>query len=226
MKLHPPCIIIFLPLIFNLSVSHAQVPVHEEPRHRPVFQNSKIRILNVLLPPGDTTLYHIHHTPSLFIFLTSTAIGSQLQNGSPTQGKSVSGIFLFENLAPPNIRIHRVWNSDKDTLHVMDIELLSKDSAFTLEPINLPELSLVTDTNWIRAYRFKISAGHNFSLGDNNRAMILISLNASQVQINQSGKLLTQTIEPGTFFQIRKGRAFSLKNNINAPIQFALLELP
>jgi hypothetical protein len=55
----------FLVLILKLTNLSGQVPVHEEPRHHLVFQNKEIRILNVLVPPGDTTQYHIHTTPSL-----------------------------------------------------------------------------------------------------------------------------------------------------------------
>ena len=129
----------FLFLLLKLTNLQGQVavPVHEEPRHHPVYQDKEVRILNVLLPPGDTTLYHIHHTPSVFINFTSTLTGSQLQGGIASNGKSTAGRILFENLAPPNIRTHRVWNDDKDTFHVIDIELLYSDTGFLQKPLTL-----------------------------------------------------------------------------------------
>ncbi len=123
-----------------------QVVVHKEPLHLPVFQNKQVRILNVLMPPGDTSQYHIHHTPSLFIYFTTTATGSQLQGMQARSGKNPAGFIQFENLAAPNIRIHRVWNADTDTFHVMDIELLYKDSGFAQKPLTMPDLSLEIDT--------------------------------------------------------------------------------
>src|SRR3954469_18236609 len=124
--------LLILFLLFSIGNLQAQVPVHEEPRHKPVFQNNNVRLLNARLPPGDTTQYHLHNTPSLFIFFTTTTTGSQLQGSEPSTGRSAAGTILFENLTPPHVRIHRMWNIDKDTFHVMDIELLGRDSGFTI----------------------------------------------------------------------------------------------
>ena len=45
----------------------AQPAVRNEPRHHNVFENDYIRVLDVYLAPDDTTQYHIHATPSVFI---------------------------------------------------------------------------------------------------------------------------------------------------------------
>ena len=74
-----PNLLFILILTSSLPVLQAQILVHEEPRHRPVFQNKEIRILNVRVAPGDTSLYHMHTTPSFFIRLTNTITGSQVQ---------------------------------------------------------------------------------------------------------------------------------------------------
>src|SRR5260221_10243708 len=117
------CLSFFLELLFvYLS---AQVPVSKEPSHHVVFTNEKIRVLNVLLPPGDTTLYHIHSTPSVFISLSTTRTGSQLINEQAMYSNSVPGNIGFENLSAPHTRTHRVWNADRATFHVIDVELLS-----------------------------------------------------------------------------------------------------
>src|SRR5689334_94619 len=103
--------LLFLTLLFKLFSVQSQLLVHEEPRHKPIFQNDKIRILNVQLPPGDTTQYHLHHTPSVFLFFTSSTVGSQLQGAAPSTGHYTGGAILFENLAAPHQRVHRVWNT-------------------------------------------------------------------------------------------------------------------
>lgn len=218
--------LVLLALTCKVSVLQAQVPVHEEPRHHLVFQNTEIRILNVLIPPGDTSQYHIHKTPSVFIFFTSTTTGSQLQGKTASLGKSVAGRILFENLASPNIRVHRVWNSDKDTFHVMDIELLSKDTGFLQEPLSLPNLKLEIDTTWIRAYRLSLSKGKEFILRNKVQSFILVSLNNSEMQTEQGEKSERQTVKPGTFFDIKRRSSFSIKNITNDTVEFFLLELP
>jgi len=54
---------------------HAQVPVYEEPLHKVVLKNEYIRLIDVHLPPGDTTQFHIHAATSVFIHFTTSMIG-------------------------------------------------------------------------------------------------------------------------------------------------------
>ena len=40
--------------------AQAPIPVDQEPRHRVVFKDSALRVIDVNLPPGDTSLEHSH----------------------------------------------------------------------------------------------------------------------------------------------------------------------
>ena len=63
--------IYFILLAFHSFLfANAQPAVKDEPRHHNVFENEYIRILDVFLPPNDTTQYHIHSTPSVFTTFT------------------------------------------------------------------------------------------------------------------------------------------------------------
>lgn len=199
--------------------------VHEEPRHHAVFQNTEIRILDVLIPSGDTSLYHRHTTPSLFIRFTNTTTGGQLQGAKASNSKSIAGTILFENLAPPNTRTHRVWNADKDTLHVMDVELLRSDTIFD-KPLAMPNLELEIDTNYVRAYRLTLPAGSEFKLNDKKQSLILVSLGGAAMQTSQDGKSGYQSLKPGSYFVIRKRQSFSTKNVSDKSVSFILVELP
>jgi len=221
-----PTLFFILILIGCLNILQAQILVHEEPRHRPVFQNKDIRMLNVRVAPGDTSLYHMHTTPSFFIRLTNTITGSQVQGEAKKAGKSQAGEIRFENLAPPNNRVHRVWNADKDTFHVMDVELLMKKAFFDQKPLTLPNLKLEIDTTWVRAYRLSLLKEIEFKSKNKKQSLVLVSLNASTAEIDQNGKRELQTLKPGSFFVISRKKSFSLKNKTESTSQFVLLELP
>ena len=47
--------------------ARAQVQVRYEPRHKNVLENKYFRILDVNIPPHDTTLQHIHSTAFCYI---------------------------------------------------------------------------------------------------------------------------------------------------------------
>ena len=109
--------LLFIPILTgSLTVLQAQILVHEEPRHRPVFQNKEIRILNVRVAPGDTSLYHMHTTPSFFIRLTNTITGSQVQGEAKKAGKSQFAVYrISETFVPTKSCIKKAAN--KFTAH-------------------------------------------------------------------------------------------------------------
>lgn len=211
-------------LLFCFSGLRAQVPVHEEPFHVPVFQNGAIRVLNVQIPPGDTSLYHLHHTPSLFIFLSSTATSSQLWGKSPTSSRLTAGRLLYENLAAPNNRIHRVWNIDPDTLHVIDVELLSPDSGFARAPLQIKGLTLEVDTPFVRAYRLTLKKGETFTLKDPHQPLLLVSLEAGSLKIRKEKKWQLQEFRRGGFLEIEKGKSFSVIGADDSAGRYVIVE--
>src|SRR5580698_2397811 len=107
------------------SILLAQVPVSKEPRHHNILENGHIRLLDVHIPPGDTTQIHIHAMPSIFVILTNKVkVGSQVISEekrarlNPSDNENI----WFEGFYKQP-RIHRVWNNDTSEYHVMDIEL-------------------------------------------------------------------------------------------------------
>src|SRR6185295_5588826 len=172
-------------ILFSIRLA-AQVPVSKEPRHHVVFENDRFRILNVLLPPGDTTQYHVHSTPSVFISLTKTHTASQNIGKQPVEGISAAGNAWFENLNPPNIKIHRVWNTDTSTFHVIDVELLGKDSGFSTPPLVMQHLHLSIDTPWARSYTMRLEKNEQVSIKEQQSGFILVAINEAGIVLSQN----------------------------------------
>lgn len=53
------------------------VPVYREPMHREVFHSPLVRVLDVRIPAGDTTAYHVHAAPLVGIAVQDARIWSQ-----------------------------------------------------------------------------------------------------------------------------------------------------
>lgn len=53
------------------------VPVHEEPRHRVVLETAGFRVLDIQIPPGDTTLFHRHSTPIAYVSIGVSPVNIQ-----------------------------------------------------------------------------------------------------------------------------------------------------
>src|ERR1700754_338996 len=106
------------------STVSAQVQVSQEPRHHKVFENEWVRILDVRIGPGDTSQYHKHSTPSIFIVLGNTKTGSQAIIEPIHRSFNKESIWFEGFYDTP--RIHRVWNEDTVEFHTIDMELLHK----------------------------------------------------------------------------------------------------
>ena len=111
-------------LLIVSSFVRAQVQVRNEPRHKNVLENKYFRVLDVNIPPHDTTLQHIHSTPSVILLFTNTVTAQQLKGQDWVKGQSVAGSAFYRDFSKDTV-IHKVSNWDTVPYHVTDIELLS-----------------------------------------------------------------------------------------------------
>lgn len=128
-------------LFLLAKITPAQVPVREEPRHHVAFQNQYLRLLDVWLPPGDTTFFHVHEIPSLFVVLSKTLTASQIKDQEWVNGTFTSnpGYAWYNNFKNGPL-IHRVANIDTIPFHVMDIEILSNYNKGNLDTLSFDTL--------------------------------------------------------------------------------------
>lgn len=167
----------------------AQVPVREEPHHKPVLENDYVRLLDVHIKPGDTTLYHVHAAPSVMVQITTSTIGMQVMGKPvtpPTQFSSGETKFAAYDKSPVT---HRVYNAGKQIFHVMDIELAKE------EPSNEPCAALknanvetTIDEKLVRVYKFDLSSQQQINFPGGSCAHLLICTNGVA---NTKGKNIT-----------------------------------
>src|SRR5436190_5589694 len=110
-------------LLFLVFGVNAQVQVSKEPHHKNVFENNYLRILDVHIEPHDTTLFHIHSTPSVTLMYTTTAIGIQNKGQNWGRGRNISGRASYSSFLNDSL-VHRVTNADTMHFHVNVIEIL------------------------------------------------------------------------------------------------------
>ena len=126
-----------------------------------MFENDYVRVLDVWLAPNDTTQYHIHATPSVFIMLTKTTTSAQLTGQQPVRSISVAGNSWYDSLVTP--RIHRVWNDDTTWFHVMDVELVAGKAHINEPVLQNAAIQLLFDEPLVRGYHIQLVAKRKFS---------------------------------------------------------------
>jgi quercetin dioxygenase-like cupin family protein len=99
------------------------VPVEQEPHHRVIFENQYVRVLDVVVKPGETTLFHKHSLDNIPVILTGADNRTQFarKDWAPTPAKAESVGFIP---GAANPYIHRINNQGSTVFHVIDIQIL------------------------------------------------------------------------------------------------------
>jgi hypothetical protein len=209
-------------LFFSTSIK-AQVPVREEPRHHPVLQNKYFRLLDVWLPPGDTSLFHIHAIPSLFIILSNTFTGSQIKGRDWAKSKDTAGKTWYRSFYP-DILIHRVANFDTVPLHVNDIEILSLyDSNHVTQRKPLP-FPLLFENEKAFAYRLTKS-NFNSQIIKNRGPLIAELVSGDGVIFNDAVSKQSIKIKAGKYLYIEPGASFNFASPGTGKNKMVLFEI-
>jgi len=217
----PVCFILLIFLLAALNAS-AQVAVRNEPRHHNVFENEFIRILDVRLAPGDTTQYHVHATPSVFIMLTQTVTGSQLAGGQPAKSTSVAGSCWYDSLTTP--RIHRVWNEDTGWFHPMDIELTGGKPRSNEPLLKDASLALLFDEALARGYKLTLPANGQINIPSSKTGYLLVSLGEATIDLTSNNITEHRFMQSGHYYWIESGKHLAVTNKKQQAV-FELLQL-
>lgn len=201
----------------------AQPAVKDEPRHHNVFENEYLRILDVFLAPNDTTQYHVHHTPSVFISLSKTKTTNQ-SLGQPINAVNYEEIKAwYDNIPTP--RIHRVWNSDTSWLHIMDVELTSKVPKYNPAVIKNAALKLLFDEPQVTGYQLDLDAAKSIQLPESKTGYLLVSLGDASIHVKKNGVIQKRVMKAGHYTWIEAGNIITITNANQASSAFALLHL-
>ena len=103
-------------------IAHAQaaIPVAEEPFHPPVFSNEFVRILNVTIPPGRSSLLHRHDNDYVFVMLRDGSMTSVREDGYSVSLQLSKGETRFTRGG----FAHTATNDGDTTLRILAVELL------------------------------------------------------------------------------------------------------
>ncbi len=207
-------------LLYSFALT-AQVQVSKEPRHKNALENKYVRLLDVNIQPGDTSLFHIHSTPSVFLHFTTTVVCSQIKGKEWVTAKNTEGYAWYRSFINDTL-VHRVSNCDTVPFHVTDVELLSAyKPAKKLQPL---PFTVLFENDKVIAYRLTTGAFNNQVIRGRG-PMIAQLVAGSDVKLhNKKGKELSQ-LKAGKYLYIKSGAAFYFSAMADAAINMVLIEI-
>lgn len=99
------------------------VPVDKEPHHHFAFQNQYVRVLDVLFPAGESSLFHTHSNDNVGIPISGDKTQSQRAGGEWSEVQDVTPGAAGFRKARGQAYTHRVRSAGKLPFHVIDVEI-------------------------------------------------------------------------------------------------------
>lgn len=99
------------------------VPVDKEPHHHFVSQNQYVRVLDVLFPAGEASLFHTHSNDNVGIPISGDKTQSQPAGGEWSDVQDVKPGNAGFRKARGQAYTHRVRSAGELPFHVIDVEI-------------------------------------------------------------------------------------------------------
>jgi hypothetical protein len=194
-------------LLIITAVVTAQVPLSKEPRHRVTFENVQLRILDVNVPPGDTSLDHLHDRDIVTVSMTGgtdTRLQSPGQPWGPVRPPRPLGDAVVAEYTG-KASSHRIENVGKSAYQLFALENLRTSGWATSGALTAPATKLTTESRAFRIYDVRL--GRDSSQTSHTHAVPTIALLIS-------GKLMSE------------GPDTQAKANAPAPVGLKQLDQP
>jgi hypothetical protein len=200
----------------------AQISVHDEPHHKTVLENQYVRILDLLVRSGDTTLMHVHNSASVVVFLSKTNLAVQNKNEEVLVGGVTPGDVVYRPY-DEKPATHRVWGIGQTDFRCLVAELPNHaEKKDTCSILSGPSLKFLWKQKSVRTYRVDISAGEKYNLASSTCAYLLI-VYMGFVKIIYPGN--THFYAPGSFVFISADSAAEINNMSEQNAGCVLLEM-
>jgi quercetin dioxygenase-like cupin family protein len=161
------------------------VEIKGEPRHHPKFENEFVRVLDVTVPAGDATLWHVHRNDNVVVTLGGASLRLE-KVGAPT-------VEVLWKLGDVNLGkatyTHRAINIGTTPFHNLTIELLrSPPASKELARLNEPFVRTpVIENERVRVYRVSLEPGQSMAVHTHLLPGLAIAVTAGEVEITTKG---------------------------------------
>jgi hypothetical protein len=133
------------------------IAVYEEPRHRVVFKNALVRVLDIFVPPGDTSRYHVHANPLVSVTVQDASSWSQTLGKAPGTVRPPRAVpRVSDDWDEPLPYTHRVANVDSVPYHRIAAEWLGPAGLDCPPLAPMDGYQLVKDGRFGRVYKVEL----------------------------------------------------------------------
>jgi quercetin dioxygenase-like cupin family protein len=186
-----------VPLMALLLAPSAQspVPVASEPRHHLKFENQYVRVFDVVVPPGDATLFHTHTNDYAFVSIGDANLKAEVAGNPPGDLVLKDGEVRFTK----GVITHRVTNISKAPFRNITVEVLSSPGGKP-DDRQIPGHTPVLENERVRVERVILEPGQSTGMHEHTLSGLGVAISSGKIIIESPGqKAQTVEFKPGEF---------------------------
>src|SRR5436309_1042473 len=168
------------------GTADSPVEISGEPRHHPKFENEFVRVLDVTVPVGDATLWHVHRNDNVVVTLGGASLRLEKVGAPTVEVQWKTGDVNFGKAT----YTHRAINIGTTSFHNLTIELLKSPAGSSLasglkEPIARPP---ILENERVRVYRVSLEPGQSMTMHTHLLPGLGIAVTAGELEVTTAGK--------------------------------------
>ncbi|MFK7865772.1 MAG: hypothetical protein AB8B95_16260 [Pseudohongiellaceae bacterium] len=188
------------------------VPILEEPRHRTVYKDGDVYLLDVQINPGDMTLPHTHNAAILYTFIS---------NGEGPLNGRVSGNTDYVE----NNFTHEVKNEGPGLFRI--IALTNYGPGVDLEVDDLPkdvESEIAEENPWFRSYRLTLEAGEETTVQTFANPNVIVQVTEGLIHVTRPDGVTSELTEMGHWAWRKEHVPYSVINLSDKAVEVVINE--
>ena len=207
-------------LLLSAPVLAAQtpLPVYREPRHRLVLEVGPVRVLDVQIAPGDTTLFHLHDTPFLAVRIAVSPVNAQILGagwggvGPRDHSHFYPGAIDSDTTYALQPLTHRVANVGSTAFRLIGITNAGAGIAPARSASSDLPGTLEHSSRWFQASRLAIPPGADSPWLTASTPVVVVEPGEGRVQLHRDPGTTTLLDAPAAWAYLPAGTRFQVSN--------------
>lgn len=222
------CISAFLPVALHAQAPTKMIPVSAEPHHHLRLENKKVRIYEVVLPKGESTLWHEHSEDNFAVFINASSVIVQSPGLQPMSFPIAAGGVSFRSTANGPYS-HRVEGNGDTPFRVMLLELRAPQSGTSASGTPQradPPFYLRLQNSRGRVYRVILGPGQSTGMFTRPANTAIFAISSGRISEQAKGKAAkTWEFDAGAFRWADSAESLSLKNEGASKVDLVEIEV-
>lgn len=203
------------------AAQQGPVPVEQEPHHHIVLKNDSVLVIHVILPAGETTLYHTHSRDRVSVALTSTTL-TQQKLGEPEGKPGITHPGDVSAIPNDGPYTHRLRNLGPRTFEVIDVEFFRRPE----HPSETTAGPVAADNPSARVYKWTLAPGAATPIHTHDRPYLILAVTPMQLKMTgPDGSSMTHEVKAGDFHWVDTNVTHTLANAGTTEGQIVEIEL-